>query len=420
MPSSYITDIGLLALPQPYDKGMPSDPIRTLRNVWIEIQDSKVSRIGPKGEPQPEGIKPNAKRISAEGGLATPGFVDCHTHPVFFGTRQHEFRRRCAGESYQQIAASGGGILSSVRGVRSASLEQLTDLVRKRFDNFIRYGTTTVETKSGYGLSFDDEIKSLEAIKSAAEGHPIDVTPTLLAAHVVPPEHKGDPDRYVEIICKEIIPEVVQRSIADAVDVFLEEGAFNLKRTRRIFEAAKSNGLGIHLHADQFSVTGGAQLAAEFGALSADHMDMTDDEGIKALSDGDVSVVLLPGAVFFLGLDQYAPARKMVEQGCRVAVSTDFNPGSSPTQSMPLMMSLACINMGLTPDEALWAATLGGAYVLNRAESVGSLLPGYSADVCLWELDDVAGIPYFFGNMMPKLVIKRGEVLEGCKMRNKV
>ncbi len=413
MSSLYISHIKQLAIPQLSNSGVPEESVKLLRDVWIKIRFGKIEQIGSEGELEPSNIPSDADVFNAEGMVATPGFVDCHTHPVFYGTRQGEFVRRCLGETYQQIAASGGGILSSVRGVRSASEDQLTARVREHLDGFLTHGTTTIEAKSGYGLTLDDELKSLHAIKRASKDHPIDVSPTLLGAHVVPPEYRDQPDKYVDIVCNEMIPQAVEEELIEAVDLFLEQGAYNLKQARQIFEAAKEAGLGIHLHADQFSVTGGAQLAAEFNALSADHMDRTDEAGIRALSEAKVSVVLLPGAVFFLGLEQYASAREMIEAGCRIALSTDFNPGSSPTQSMAMMMSLACIKMGLTPSEALWAATLGGAYAIDRANTVGTLLPGYDADICLWKADDIDYIPYSYGNMMPKMVIKKGIAIKG-------
>lgn len=406
-----ISRIGQLVLPQPSATGLPDEPVEVLRNVWLEISDGKIQRIGQEDEPLPPRTAEHVKVFDAGGMTATPGLIDCHTHPVFAGTRQSEFVRRCLGETYQQIAAAGGGILSSIRGVRNASEEELIELLRKRFDRFLAFGTTTIEAKSGYGLTLDDELKSLRAIKKAAAGHPLDVSPTLLGAHIVPPEYKDDPDIYVDLVCDRMIPQAADEGLADAVDLFLEEGAYNLSQARRIFQAGQNAGLKLRIHADQFTSSGGAELAAEFGAVSADHMDRTDDAGLQALRDADVTVVLLPGAVFFLGLDHYAPARRMIEAGCRIALSTDFNPGSSPTQSLPLMMTLACIKMHLTPSEALWAATLGGAYALGKADIVGTLLSGYDADICLWEAEDVDYIPYAYGDMMPSAVFKKGTLV---------
>jgi len=406
----YITGIRRLALPQPSAEHLPAPPVGILNDVWIEIADGSVIRIGPEGEPAPPDAA-SEQVWDASGMLATPGLVDPHTHPVFVETRQGEFVRRCRGESYSQIAAAGGGILSSVRGVRAASEGKLVGLLLGRLDRFLELGTTTIEAKSGYGLTAEDELKSLRALRAASAQHPIGISPTLLAAHVVPPEYRDDPDRYVDIVCDRIIPQAAEQGLVEAVDLFLEEGAFNLSQAQRIFEAGRQAGLGLRIHADQFTSSGGAELAAEFGALSADHMDRTDEAGILHLARAGVTVVLLPGAVFFLGLEDYAPARRIIELGCRIALSTDFNPGSSPTQSLPLMMTLGCIKMGLTPAEALWAATMGGASATHRADRSGTLLPGYDADICLWEAEDIDCIPYACGDMIPAAVFKRGRLV---------
>lgn len=412
----FISSIGTIALPQPFAGSLAGDPIKTVENIWLEIQDGKIKRIGPEGEPTPPtdllvSLSSVSEVFDARGMLATPGLIDPHTHPVFVDTRQGEFVRRCRGESYQQIAASGGGILSSIRGVRTASIDDLVELIRKRLDSFLHAGTTFIEAKSGYGLTLEDELKSLRALRIAAVNHSVGISPTLLAAHVVPPEFLNDPDGYVDLVCESIIPQVVEEQLAEAVDVFLEEGAFNSSQTRRIFKVATETGLACRLHADQFNRGEGAEIAVEFNALSVDHMDRTDGHGIEILADKGITVVLLPGAVFFLGFDTYASAREMIEEGCKIAISTDFNPGSTPTQSLPLMMTLACIKMRLTPVEALWAATMGGAYAVNRSDCLGSLLPGYNADICLWDAEDVAYLPYAYGNMMPEVVFKRGRIV---------
>jgi len=404
----YIANIGKLAQPLPADRGLPDKPVRIFENIWIEITDGRIHRIGPEEEPFPIDV-PADSVFDAAGFLATPGLIDAHTHPVFAGTRQNEFIRRCRGETYQQIAATGGGILSSVRKVRSASEEQLTKTVRRHLDRFLEFGITTVEGKSGYGLTFDDEMKMLRALKTAAGDHPVDVSPTLLAAHVVPPEYTTEPDKYVDLVCDKMIPYAAENGLAEAVDVFLERGAYTLEQARRIFEAGKGAGLMLRIHADQFTSGGGAELAAEFKALSADHMDRTTDDGYQALAEAGVTVTLLPGAVFFLGLEQYAPVRRIIDLGCRIALSTDFNPGSTPTQSLTLMMTLACIKMGLSPDEAFWAVTVGAATAIGRENRIGTVEPGYDADICLWDAEDVAYIPYAYGDMIPEVVFKRGE-----------
>ncbi|MDP8241114.1 MAG: imidazolonepropionase [Candidatus Hatepunaea meridiana] len=406
----YIVNIGCLALPQPFEGSLLGEPVKIKKNLWLEIKNGRISRIGHEGEPEPPGVEAN-NVFDAYSMLATPGLIDSHTHPVFLNFRQSEFVRRCRGETYQQIAAAGGGILSSIRGVREANEEMLSALIFNRLEGFLEFGVTAIEAKSGYGLSLADELKSLRSLKKAALDHPIEVSPTLLAAHVIPPEFRDNPDGYVDLVCNSIIPQAVEEKLANAVDVFLDDSAFNPKQTRRIFKVAKEAGLDLRLHADQFSVGKGAEIAAEFGALTVDHMDYTDENGIEALAKSGVTVVLLPGAVFFLGLEHYAPARMMIEKGCKVALATDFNPGSSPTQSLPLMMSLACIKMGMTPQEALWAATMGGAYATKRQDELGSLMPGYQADICLWNAEDVEYLSYAYGSVRPEVVFKRGEVV---------
>ncbi|MCF7810461.1 imidazolonepropionase [bacterium] len=412
----YICNLGSLVSPVPLNKRLSKNPVLITRNTWIKILDGKIVETGAEGESLPaESI--NSIVFDAEGMLATPGLIDAHTHPIFVNNRQNEFVRRSRGESYQQIAAAGGGIVSSIQGVRKTSQDELAKIIQRKLDGFIFAGTTSIEAKSGYGLSLQDELKSLRALKQAADNHPLDVSSTLLAAHVVPPEFKIEPDKYVDLICNEIIPQVVEEGLAAAIDVFLEEGAFNATQTRKIFSFATESGLRCKLHADQFNSGEGAAIAVEFNALTADHMDQTNDEDIKALAEKGVTVVLLPGAVFFLGLDKYAPARKMIDAGCKIALSTDYNPGTTPTQSLPLIMTLACIKMGLSPSEALWAVTMGGAYAINKADHIGSLMQGYDADICLWNAEDVDFIPYAYGNMMPEVVFKKGKLVAQRQMQ---
>lgn len=404
----FITGIGLLALPQQSVGGLPSKPVQLVKDTWIELKDGSIYQIGAEGVPLPQHALPDIS-FDAGGRLATPGFVEAHTHPVFVHSRQKEFHLRCQGKSYLEIAAEGGGILSSVRGVRNASLELLTRLVRKRFIRFLELGVTTVEAKSGYGLTLEDELKSLQAIRDGAAGL-IDVSPTLLAAHTVPPEYKSDSNRYVEIVCREIIPAAIQNRLAETVDIFVEESAFTIEQARKVFEAGVDLGLGLRIHADQFTSSGGASLAAEFHAWSADHMDCTGDREIEKLAEAGVTVVLIPGAVFFLGLEKFAPARRFIDAGCAIALSTDYNPGTSPTQSLPLMMTLGCNRLKLSPSEALWAVTLGAAKALKRESLIGSLAPGCQADICLWDASDVDFLPYAFGDSIPTAVFKKGRL----------
>jgi imidazolonepropionase len=406
----FITNIGQLALPKPFSDRVPNQPISILENVWVRIENGVISEIGPASEPFPND-ETKENNFDANGRLATPGLIDSHTHPVFRGYRQQEFLRRCKGETYQQIAEAGGGILNSIRGVRNAGEDELKQSIKGHLDRFLQMGVTTIEGKSGYGLSVDSEIKSLRALKDVAMNHPIDVSSTLLAAHVIPPEFKANPDGYVNLICEEIIPLTIEHELAESIDIFLDDGAFNSTYAKTIFESAQKHNMMIKMHADQFRMSNGAELAAEYNAISADHMDYTTIDGLALMSKAGVSLNMLPGAVFFLGLDQYASGRDAIDCGCNVALSTDFNPGSSPTQSLPMMMTLACLKMGISADEALWACTMGGAKVINRHDSVGALDIGYKADICLWDAPDVAYIPYSYANIFPDYVIKGGIVM---------
>lgn len=379
-------------------------------NLFIELKNGKVKNVGENGVPYPLHTDPN-KWLDAKGGLVTPGFVDAHTHPVFKDFRQKEFTRRIKGETYQQIAASGGGIMSSVRGVRTTSEQQLSKIVYKRFSRFLACGTTTIEAKSGYGLTYEDELKSLRVLKSVSSAHPLEVSRTLLAAHVIPTEYKETPQKYVDIICTEIIPSVAEEGLAEAIDVFLEEGAFDAEQTRMILDFGTKYGLKPRLHADQFTNGEGVSIAVDYGAISVDHMDTTNEDGIERLKNAKIPIVLLPGAVFFLRSEKFANARQMINSGCITAISTDFNPGTCPSPSMPVMMSLACLKMSMTPEEALWSATMGGAYAVKKEDAIGSLKSGYQADLIVWDMEDIDSIPYHFGNQVPVYVLKKGTLI---------
>ncbi|MBM3325837.1 MAG: imidazolonepropionase [Calditrichaeota bacterium] len=403
----YVTGIGTLALPYSSSGRLPTCPIMLKRRVWLEIAAGRIAHISAEdANPPPDAVPDNT--FDAQGSLITPGFVDAHTHPAFVDCRSGEFVKRCRGETYQQIAAAGGGILSSMRAVRAASEEELTTLVEKRFRRFLELGVTTIEAKSGYGLTVEDELKSLRAIKKAAQPSGLDCCPTLLGAHTVPPEFVDKPDDYVKVVADEMIPRAAKEGLAEAVDVFVERSAFNVEQARRVLEAGRSAGLKLRLHTDQFTSLGGVRLAVEYEVASVDHCDYISAVDIKLLAAAGIPIVLLPGAVFFLDQERYADARQMVDSGCCIALSTDFNPGSSPTQSLPLIMTLACLKMRLTPAEALWAATLGGAYALGRQSDVGTLFEDFQADFCLWDAPEIDYIPYTFGDQRPAAVFKKG------------
>ncbi len=333
--------------------------------------------------------------IDCSGKVVIPGFVDSHTHPVFVSPRLVDFEKRIEGASYEQIAAAGGGIRSSLEGVRNSPKAALAAKVLSTLQAMAKYGTTTVEAKSGYGLTLDSELKSLEAIKTAASRWPGTVVPTLLGAHVVPKEFQGRSPKYVEIVCKEMIPQAAKHKLAQFVDVFCDHGAFTAAETEQIFAAAEAHKLSVRAHMGQLSET---QLAPflRFHPASFDHMDHVSDADIAALAQHDTLATLVPGANYFLGLKEYPNARKLIDAGVPVALATDYNPGTSPTISMPMAMSLACTHMKMSPAEAIAAATINGAWALRVADRKGSLEPGKDADLALFDVADYREIPYWF------------------------
>ncbi|MDP3024209.1 MAG: imidazolonepropionase [candidate division Zixibacteria bacterium] len=356
-------------------------------------------------------IDRKTKVINAQDKVVLPGFVDCHTHPVFGATREEEFELRIKGKSYEEIAQAGGGIRSSVRSVRQLSKDELIRLALPRLDRFLSYGTTTIEAKSGYGLSLKDEIKILEVIKKLNQIHPLSLIPTFLGAHEIPDEYREKRQEYIDLLIKQMIPEVAKRKLALFCDVFCEKGVFNIDESRKILETAKSYGLKPKLHADQLISFGGSELAAELKAVSADHLEFISDSGIEKMKQSGTTAVLLPGAVFGLGKDNYPPARKMIDMGLQIALATDFNPGSSFTESMPMILSLACLRMKLTPAEAITAATINSAYAIDKGDSIGSLEPGKKADIVIWDVKNYKEISYHYGVNLVDKVIKNGEVI---------
>ena len=382
----------------------------------VAVTGDKIVAVGTTKEVL-EQIKTDKQTevIDAKDKVILPGFVDCHTHPVFVNTREEEFEMRIKGKTYQEIAASGGGIKSSVRALRSKSKEELIKLALPRLDRMLSYGTTTIEAKSGYGLSLEDEIKMLEVIKELNRIHPIDLIPTFLGAHEVPEEYKDRKKEYIKLITEEMIPEVAKRKLAVFCDVFCEKGIFDIDESRKILTAAKKHGFKLKLHADQLSPLGGSKLAAEFGAISADHLEFIDNEGIQMMKKAGVIGVLLPGACFGLGMSsgsvgkEYPPARKMIDAGMSIALATDFNPGSSMTESMPIILSLACLMMKMTPSEAVTASTINSAYAVDKANEVGSIEVGKKADLVIWNVQNYKEIPYHYGVNLVEQVIKDGK-----------
>ena len=335
--------------------------------------------------------------IDAGKRVVMPGFVDAHTHPVFAGIRANEFEQRASGATYREIAARGGGIRSTVRATRNASLQDLVKAGKRYAEWFLRNGTTTIEAKSGYGLTIEDELKILRAIKQLNEATPLNYVATFLGAHDIPSEYKTRRQTYVNLIINEMLPRVAEERLAEYCDAFCEEDVFTTDETWQILSAARCHGLGLRIHADQLSLSGGARLAAELNAATADHLEHTDMAGIVALKGASVQPVLLPGSVYALGSKQYPAVREMIDAGLAVVIATDFNPGSSPTPSMPMVLSVACTQMKMTPAEAITAATINAAYSLGRGDEIGSLEKGKRADFVIHDCEDYRELAYFFG-----------------------
>jgi len=390
-------------------RGAEISILETIPRGVVRCEDEVIVFVGTEEE-HAQRFAPAEEVLDADGGCVLPGFVDPHTHPVWAGSREDEFDRRLRGETYMEIARSGGGINATVRATRAASSEELLTATLRRLDRFLLHGTTTLEAKSGYGLDLETEVRMLEVIHRADAVHPVDLHPTCLAAHEVPAEHRDHPEIWVRRLIDEIHPEIARRGLAEAVDVFCEEGVFDLEQTRRLLADAPGYGWKIHLHADELTPLGGAELAVELGALSADHLMCVTPAGIAALASSDTVAVLLPGTSFFLR-SAYAPARELVDAGCAVALATDCNPGSSPTESMPAILALACLGMGLGLAEALTAATLNAAAAIGRAHELGSLEEGKRADLIVLGASTYHHLVYHYGVNPVQHVVKAGKVV---------
>ncbi|HDT13278.1 MAG TPA: imidazolonepropionase [Candidatus Aminicenantes bacterium] len=393
-------------------RGRALGEVGVVENGWVASSQGLVVYAGDEADFLAEvAPEPGAVTIDGRNLVALPGFVDAHTHLPFAGDRAREFGLRIQGWTYQQLAERGMGIQTTVKATRAASLDDLVALSLKRLDRMLLHGTTTVEAKSGYGLNLDDEIKQLEALRDAAALHPVDVIPTFMGAHEVAPEYKDRREEYIGLLIDTVIPEIGRRGLAEFFDIFSEPGVFSIEETRRLVEAAKAAGFRIKVHADEFVSQGGAELAAEVGAVSAEHLIAISDEGIARLGASDTAAILLPGVSFFLMLAKRAPARRLIEAGAAVALSTDFNPGSSHIFSMPFILQLGVFTLGLTVEEAVNACTGNAAYAIRRHGTVGSLEPGKRMDLILCDVPDHVSLAYEAGRNPVRTVIKNGKVV---------
>jgi imidazolonepropionase len=397
-----------LAGPKRARIGTELGELAVIPNGGMQVTDGMIVATGPSDLIE-ERLSSDAEVVDAGGRVVLPGFVDAHTHPVFAGNRVDEFEQRARGASYEEIAAAGGGIRSTVRKTRAATENELRQQALKHAEWFLQCGTTTIEAKSGYGLSLNDELKLLRVIRDLRTQTPLELIPTFLGAHAVPEEHQADPSRYVEIVIDEMLPTVAAEHLAEYCDLFCERGYFEIETSRRILTAAKQRGLGLRMHVDQLTNSGGAKLAAELGATTADHLEQTEDDGIAALLQTNVQPVLLPGSVYALGKSRYPRARDMINAGLAIVLATDFNPGSSPTPSIPMTLSLAATQMKMTPAEGVTAATINAAYSLGRGDQIGSLESGKLANFVLYDCADYREIAYYFGASLVHSVYVRGE-----------
>jgi imidazolonepropionase len=381
-----------------------------LNDGALLVEDGIIARVGPSGEIARE-LPRDAHVIDATGRCVLPGFVDAHTHPVFAGNRVEEFEQRAQGATYEEIAARGGGIRSTVRKTRATTEDDLLAQSKRHVDWFLRGGTTTVEAKSGYGLTEEDELKMLRVIRRLNDEAALELIPTFLGAHAIPDEFRNAPEQYVALVIHKMLPRVVEERLAESCDIFCERGYFDIADSEKIMRAAQEQGLRLRMHVDQLTNSGGAFLAARLRAATADHLEQANSAEIAALAEAGVQPVLLPGSVYALGKTRYPSAREMIEAGLAVVLATDFNPGSSPTPSIPMVLSLAATQMKMTPAEAITAATMNAACSLNRAETVGSLEPGKLGNFVIYQCADYREIAYYFGVPLVQSVYVRGEPL---------
>ncbi|ASS75365.1 imidazolonepropionase [Tumebacillus algifaecis] len=410
-----VTGIGRLVTP-PGDAprfGAEMNEVIEIETAAVAIHEGRIVHVGTEAEVM-ENLRgvTIAETIDVGGRLVTPGLVDPHTHLVHGGSREHELALKRSGVPYLEILAQGGGILSTVTATRAASEEELYKKARKSLNEMLLNGVTTVEAKSGYGLTTTDELKQLRVAKQLHDTHPVDIVSTFMGAHAVPPEYKGRTEEYVDLIVNEMLPKIADEFLAEFCDVFCEHGVFTVEQSRRILMEGKRNGLMPKIHADEIEPLGGAQLAGEIGAISAEHLLAATDEGLQEMADNGVTPVLLPGTSFNLGLQNHARARDMIDKyNLPVALSTDYNPGSCPTESIQLIIALASLNLKMTPEEILTACTINAANALGRSTDIGSIKVGKRADLAIFDAPNIKYLPYHFGINHTFGVIKNGQVV---------
>jgi len=388
--------------------------IGVIRDGGILVRDGLIVAVGLSSQIEKLKESKKAQKMDVGGRVVLPGFVDSHTHLIHAASRAEEYELRIRGLSYEEIARKGGGILNSVKKLRAGTAEELKNRARGFLGQFAEYGTTTIEAKSGYGLDVASELRILVLHKELDAEQPLGIVSTFLGAHAVPAEYRGNAggtQKYLELLTKELIPEVADNGLAEYCDVFCERGAFSLSESRTVLEAGKSRRLEPRVHAEQLSNTGATRMGIELGAASCDHLEYLKPGDIRALARSNTVATLLPGCDFHLGLERYAPARELIDSGTIVALATDFNPGTSPTLSMPMILSMACSRLRMTPAEAVAAATMNAAYSLGRAGKIGSIESGKQADLAVFEVADYREIPYYFGVNTCWMTMKRGEIV---------
>lgn len=411
-----ITNIGQL-LPMENSgpvKGSAMNDLTVIEEAALGIKDHKIAWIGTAAEAKEMERK---KTIDAQGRLVTPGLVESHTHLVFGGSREKEMALKQQGVDYLDILKQGGGILSTVRATKEASFDELLTKALFHLDRMAMYGITTVEAKSGYGLDRGTEMKQLKVVKEAAKKHPLDLVSTFLGAHAIPQEYKHDPDAFLDEM-SDMFDDIKEENLAEFVDIFTEANVFSVEQSRKFLQKAKDKGFDVKIHADEIEPLGGTDLAVELGAVSGDHLAVATDEGIQKLAHSNTIGVILPGTIFYLGTGTYARAREMIDAGAAIAVSTDFNPGSSVTENLQLIMSLAALRLNMSPEEIWHAVTVNAAHAINRGDTAGSLAVGRQADVVVWDAPNYMYVPYHYGVNHVNTVIKNGSILYERKLKH--